>query len=143
MRVDPTDGQPVCKFGDGSLIRREDLEHWAQAKDDWELALSDPLTAALPRFATCLEHARLTAIGTLHIATSFDDRGKPVKPHIEPPGTTRAKEWPAAEKCMLAAFNEIHFEKPPEFVAPQVEMDLDVGERPRVEHFSVRWSLRK
>ena len=44
---------------------------------------------------------------------------------------------------MLAAFNEIHFEKPPEFVAPQVEMDLDVGERPRVEHFSVRWSLRK
>jgi hypothetical protein len=142
-RVDPTDGQPVCKFGDGSLIRREDLEHWAQAKDDWELSLSDPLTAALPRFVTCLEHARLTAIGTLHIATSFDDRAKPLKPHIEPPSTTRAREWPGAEKCVLAAFGEIRFEKPPEFVAPQVEIDLDVGERPRVEHLSVRWSLRK
>jgi hypothetical protein len=143
MRVDPTDGQPVCKFGDGSLIRREDLEHWAQAKDDWELSISDPLKAALPQFATCLENARLTAIGTLHVATAFDDRGKPLKPRVEPPGSTRAKEWPAAEKCVLAAFSAIHFDKPPEFVAPQMETDLDVGERPRVEHFSVRWSLRK
>jgi hypothetical protein len=142
-RVDPADGQPVCKFGDGSLIRREDLEHFAQAKDDWELALADPITAQLPKLATCLEHARLTAIGTLHIGTSFDDRGHPLKPHVEPPGTTRAREWPAAEKCVLAAFNAIHFEKPPEFVAPQVELDLDVGERPRVEHVSVRWTLRK
>src|SRR5262245_8862749 len=126
-RVDPSDGQPVCRFADGSMIRLEDLDHWAQAKDDWDQSVADPVTQQLPRLSACLARVRYASVGTLRFESAVDDKGKLAKPQIERPQSGGGADWPTAQRCLLGALGELHFEKPPALVAPQVAFELELG----------------
>ncbi|HJZ87849.1 MAG TPA: hypothetical protein VKN99_21895 [Polyangia bacterium] len=139
-RVEPSDGATLCRFADGSLIKLDDLDAYAREKDAWEEALSDPAVRQLPRFAACLERVQWAAVGALTLTATIDPQGHLLEPRAVRP-KSRGADWPRAEKCVLAAFDEIKLQPPPAFVQPYIELHLMLGGEPRVDRVVVTWKL--